>query len=262
MTPPLTISSAAARRSWPAPPTSAFRGGARQRPGDADSIALLEAYAQGLSEQGTHVQIPLPAGPDESASSWSLTSAWMRRPATRTLAAVAAGAIAVGPGIARADSGSQASASSELIPGSAKHVDLRWHGGPSQVPARTPDRQTEDNPGDYPPPSGASLGVPGAILTAAGAAFLAGFGISAAINPYAVIYRSLNYTTYGYDGPTFPFAIIGGALLGPGIPLLAAGAARQEKRARWFEKAKFDGRVSVSAGPTRKGWQGRLSVRF
>jgi hypothetical protein len=56
----------------------------------------------------------------------------------------------------------------------------------------------------------------------------------------------------------FPLMIIGSSLLGPGIPLLAWGAAQSEERRQWDREHDF----SVSLGPTRGGFSGGLRFRF
>lgn len=203
-------------------------------------------------------------------SAWSITSEWARPSIpTRVVAAVTGGAIALAPVTASAgphtDEMTQTAVSHVRASQSRKEA-LRTPLAlelPGSTKRRSLDESGED---DYPPASGAAPMVAGAVMTGFGIGFLVAFGVETARNPYALAYRSSNFYG-GYSGPTLPLAVVGGALLGVGIPILVVGAAKQEKRARWFEKKKWDERrrgqdISFGTGPTRGGWYGRLRVRF
>ena len=264
----LSLTCTSSRSEWPSPPLHLFRNGARLHDPEDDPLLQLWRLTPGDSEASA--QIPAFEARTVSASSWSFDTGWRRHPATsRAAALLAGGAIALAPLAAGAEELSPTpptTVSSETAPelgdpalGQHSTLELQW-AEPSMPGRQQSSRSAESD--DYPPPDGAALGVPGAILTGAGIAFLSAFGISGAINPYAAIHGSFNYYTYSYGAPTFPLAIIGGALLGPGIPLLAAGSAKQQKRRRWFERKKWENKVSVAAGPTQRGWYGRLQIKF
>ena len=96
------------------------------------------------------------------------------------------------------------------------------------------------------PKDGRGLLTAGAILTGVGVSLITILPVSRAISYYGAYY-------------TFPFAWIGSAMISPGIPLLALGAAREEKKAALRNRAL----LGVSGGPTLEGgWSGRLTLTF
>ena len=107
----------------------------------------------------------------------------------------------------------------------------------------------EDPRKNRPPPSGQGLAVVGGILTGVGAGLITTFAVGTAVDSSFPYY-------------TFPMLFIGPAMLGPGIPLLAAGLVREGKRAQW-RRAKEQEKLNLSVGPTLDGgWSGRVSIRW
>lgn len=96
------------------------------------------------------------------------------------------------------------------------------------------------------PPSGRGTIIAGGILTGVGATFMTMFALGTAVD-----------SSFAYYG--FPLPWIGSAMISPGIPLLALGLAREEKRADIKQRAL----LRASVGPTLSGgWSGRLSLTF
>lgn len=96
------------------------------------------------------------------------------------------------------------------------------------------------------PPSGQGTIIAGSILTGVGATFMTMFALGTAVD-----------SSFAYYG--FPLPWIGSAMISPGIPLLALGLAREEKRADIKQRAL----LRASVGPTLSGgWSGRLSLTF
>lgn len=113
-----------------------------------------------------------------------------------------------------------------------------------QVGDRGDDRESEQER-EREPKNGRALAGVGIGLSGAGAAMLSIFAIGNAIDSSFAYY-------------TAPMFIIGNALLGPGIPLMATGLAQEDVRRRWNEKKALE----ISVGPTRGGWAGNLSFRW
>ncbi|MCO4769898.1 MAG: hypothetical protein KDA24_07680, partial [Deltaproteobacteria bacterium] len=114
--------------------------------------------------------------------------------------------------------------------------------GPGLMPA-------EDPTANKPPPGGQTMAAVGGILTGIGVGMMTTFAIGTAVDSSFAYYA-------------FPLMFIGPSMLGPGIPLLTGGLAREEKRTNWIrerEKRELD----LSMGPTlHGGWSGRLTLRW
>lgn len=98
---------------------------------------------------------------------------------------------------------------------------------------------------EEPPAGGRTIAAVGGVLTGLGATMLSTFAIGSAID-----------SSFPYYG--FPLMLIGPALLAPGIPLLAAGLLREERRHDW----RVEQELQITTGPTRGGWSGALSISF
>lgn len=104
---------------------------------------------------------------------------------------------------------------------------------------------------ERPPPGGKAMATVGFVLTGIGSTMMTTFAIGTAFD-----------SSFPYYG--FPLMILGPAFLGPGIPIMGAGLAREEERASWEKhQKKKSPDMDLSMGPTMDGgWAGRLTIKF
>jgi len=152
--------------------------------------------------------------------------------------------------IARSPDGDLMRVPKELVIGLRVRPDAPQE-SPQVIVQEAPGRDRDEWERNRPPKGGKAMATVGAILTGVGSTMMTTFALGTAFD-----------SSFPYYG--FPLMIMGPAFLGPGIPVLVGGLAREEERGAWesYQRKKKAG-LDVSMGPTMDGgWSGKLSIRF
>jgi hypothetical protein len=270
-----------------APRVDIFGPGARTHEPDADPLVLAvfvgandDRHVPNLAFRAREARIPPPHSTGVvDLRPWSLAAASSPAPGNQhrlgTVATAMAAAVplALAPAIAMAQDADTATPEDDEVPAlvtpqtaETPRFDLSL---PRPGAHRTLDRKlsvaTQLTPGDACDcpelPRGTPAVIPGVALSITGGVFMTvGMAVAGIITSgYAFIYPS--YMAY-YGGQVAPFFVLGGSMLGAGIPLLIVGGALEAEYDDWEEEMEKRRSLSLSGGPTPGGWQGQLSLRF